>query len=179
MPITIYSLIEAVWLILPAYAANGLAPLSRGRRRLDFGRVFRGNPLFGSGKTWEGLFVGITSAAVISMIQQQAYHFLPWEASPVPLEIVPMSLPLGLLLGLGAMLGDLGGALIKRRLGMKRGQPAPGLDQLDFVAGSLLAASVVAPVRWEWAAILVVLTPAIHFTANVIAYLLKVKKEPY
>ncbi len=179
MPLTVYSLIEAVWLILPAYAANGLAPLSGGRRRMDFGRQFRGNPLFGAGKTWEGLFVGVFMAVLVSLVQMEAHPLLPWAASPVLLEPVAMGPLLGLLLGLGAMLGDLCGAFIKRRLGMKRGRPAPGLDQLDFVAGALLAAGLAVTIRWEWAVILLVLTPAIHLAANGMAYLLKVKKEPY
>jgi len=179
MVFTIYSLIEAIWLILPAYAANSFATLPRGHRRMDFGRNLGGRPLFGQGKTWEGFLFGIAVAAAIAFIQQQAYPYLPWDASPVALSIVPMSAYLGILLGLGAMTGDLIGAFIKRRLNMKRGQSAPVLDQLDFIAGSLLVASLLITIQWEWIIVLAVLTPAVHLIANAGGYVLKVKKEPY
>jgi CDP-2,3-bis-(O-geranylgeranyl)-sn-glycerol synthase len=179
MSLTIYSLIEAVWLIIPAYAANSFATLPRGHRRMDFNKNLFGSPVFGAGKTWEGFLFGVSVAIIIALMQQQAYMYLPWNASPIPLAIVPMGLFMGFLLGLGAMLGDLCGAFAKRRLGMKRGQPAPGLDQLDFVAGSLLAASILVAIQWEWVVVLAVLTPAIHLIANALGFLLKIKKEPY
>jgi len=180
--LSIYGLVEAVWLVLPAYAANGLAPLAKflGKRHsIDGGRQFHGHPLFGSGKTWEGFGVGVAAAVAVALIEQAAFPFLPWSLSPVTLQLVPMGWQMGLLLGFGTMLGDLCGAFIKRRLGLKRGHPVPGLDQLDFIAGSLLLASAMAPIRWEWVLILVILTPLVHLLANAIAYLLKVKKEPY
>lgn len=179
MDITLYSLIEAIWIILPAYAANSFATLPRGHTRIDFGRKLRGTPLFGPGKTWEGLLFGVFIAMVIGMIQSLVFPYLPWDVSPVKLEIVPMNFLVGGLIGLGALLGDLAGAFAKRRAGLKRGHPVPLLDQLDFVVGSLLALSFVAQVQMEWVLFLLIITPAIHLTANTFAYLLKVKKEPY
>jgi CDP-2,3-bis-(O-geranylgeranyl)-sn-glycerol synthase len=86
---------------------------------------------------------------------------------------------LGFLLGFGAMAGDAAGSFLKRRLGLERGKPAPLLDQDDFIAGALLSASLLVAVRLEWAILLLVLTPVIHFAACIIGYLLKVKKEPW
>ncbi len=59
--------------------------------------------------------------------------YLPWGMSEVSLTIVPMGALLGILLGLGAMLGDLGGSFIKRRFQLKRGALAPLLDQEEIV----------------------------------------------
>lgn len=176
---TLYVLVEAVWLILPAYAANGLAPLARGRRYIDGGRKLQGRPVFGAGKTWEGLLFGSFMGAVIGAVQQFASPYLPWSASPVALHTVPMSALLGLLLGAGAMLGDLCGAFVKRRLNMPRGQSAPILDQLDFIVGALILSSALITIKWEWAVLLVVMTPFLHLVANVIAYLIRLKKEPW
>lgn len=176
---TIYVLVEAVWLVLPAYAANGLAPLARGKRMVDGGRKLWGQPIFGTGKTWEGLLLGTCMGGVIGLVQQLAYPYLPWSASPVLLQLAPMTWLLGLFLGLGAMLGDMAGAFVKRRLQMPRGQSAPIMDQLDFIAGSLVLASLLAPIRLEWVILLAVMTPFLHLTANIIAYMVKLKKEPW
>ncbi len=177
--IDIYTFVEAVWLMFPAYGANGLCMIARGKRPIDFGRTFRGKPLFGPGKTWEGLVAGIILAITVSSFQRLMFPFLPWDLSPVPLEIVAMSPFLGFVIGLGAMVGDLGGSFIKRRIGMERGRPFPLLDQLDFIIGMFVFLVFVIALKWEWVVILVIITPVIHLVANVIAYLLKVKKVPY
>jgi len=175
----IYVLVECIWLILPAYAANGLAPLVRGRRAIDSGRKLAGRRVFGDGKTWEGLVFGIVIAVLIALIEMIAYPYLPWGISDVPLVIVPMSALLGFLLGSGAMVGDLVGSFIKRRFGLKRGAPAPLLDQEDFLVGSLLFASLLITVKIEWWILLLVITPVLHWTACIIGYIFKVKRTPY
>jgi CDP-2,3-bis-(O-geranylgeranyl)-sn-glycerol synthase len=177
--IDIYTFIEAVWLIWPAYGANGLCMLARGKRAVDGGRTWRGKQIFGPGKTWEGLILGTIVGTLVATLQMFAYPYLPWSLSPVALDIVPMTPLLGLLMGLGAMLGDIGGSFIKRRLNIARGRPAPLLDQLDFIVGMLLFASFVIAFKWEWTVILLVMTPVIHLAANGVAYLLKLKNVPY
>lgn len=177
--IDIYTFVEAVWLLWPAYGANGLCMLARGKRAIDGGRTFRGKPVFGPGKTWEGLILGVIVAIAVASFQMFMFPFLPWDLSPVPLDIVAMSPLLGLVIGLGAMVGDLGGSFVKRRLGIPRGKVAPLLDQLDFIIGMSVFASFVITIKWEWVVILLVLTPVLHLVANGIAYLLKIKKVPY
>jgi CDP-2,3-bis-(O-geranylgeranyl)-sn-glycerol synthase len=176
----VYVLVEAVWLILPAYAANGLVPLFRGKRRLDFGKKFiDGRPLLGPGKTIEGLFFGAVIGAAIGLVEMTAFPYLPWEMSDVPLRLAVMTPALGFLLGLGAMVGDSAGSFIKRRLKLERGQKAPLLDQLDFFFGAIIFASAMTVIRPEWVILMTVLTPIFHYTACVIGYALKVKREPW
>jgi CDP-2,3-bis-(O-geranylgeranyl)-sn-glycerol synthase len=177
--IDLYTFVEAVWLIWPAYGANGLCMLARGKRAIDGGRTWRGKQIFGPGKTWEGLAFGALVGTIVATLQMLAYPYLPWSASPVPLDIVPMTPLLGLLMGLGAMLGDIGGSFVKRRMNIARGKPAPVLDQLDFVIGMLIFTSFLITIKWEWAVILLVMTPVIHLAANGVAYLLKLKNVPY
>lgn len=179
MVFDIYTLVEAIWLVIPAYAANGLMPLARGRRPVDGGRTWRGKPLLGKGKTWEGLVFGAIVGAIIGTVEMLAFPYLPWSISTEPLLIVPMGPLLGLLLGLGAGIGDLAGSFIKRRVRIRRGGPAPLLDQEDFVVGSLLFASLLVSVQLGWWILLLVLTPLFHLAACIIGYLLKVKKEPW
>ena len=175
----IYVFVEAMWLILPSYGANGLVPLFRGRHPIDGGRKLVKNRLFGAGKTWEGLAAGVFVAMAIVLVQQLAFPYLPWHISATPLVIAPMTAQLGLLLGMGAMLGDLGGSFLKRRFGVARGEPAPLLDQEDFLIGSLLFASLIIGFSVEWWVLLLVITPVLHWTACIIGYIFKVKRTPY
>jgi len=177
--IDIYTFVEAVWLMWPAYGANGLCMLAKGKRAIDGGRMWRGKQILGPGKTWEGLVLGVLVATLVATFQMLVAPLLPWNLSPVPLDIVPMTPLLGFVMGLGAMLGDIGGSFIKRRLGIARGRPAPLLDQLDFIVGMLVFASFIVALKWEWAVILLVMTPVIHLCANFVAYLLKLKNVPY
>ncbi|MFC6765980.1 CDP-archaeol synthase, partial [Natrinema soli] len=69
--------------------------------------------------------------------------------------------------------------------GRQRGAMFPGLDQLDFVVVSL---PLVALLDFEWfqswftlevILVVVVLTPVLHVTTNMIAYELGLKNEPW
>lgn len=182
MVFDIFTLVEAVWLILPAYAANGLVPLiakARENHPIDGGQKLLGRPLLGSGKTWEGLILGSLIGGLIGFVEWYFYPFLPWHISQIPLYIAPMSAYLGFFLGFGAMVGDMAGSFLKRRFKMIRGEPAPLLDQEDFVLGALFFGALVTPVLQNWVILLIVITPLFHWTANLIGYLLKVKEEPW
>jgi CDP-2,3-bis-(O-geranylgeranyl)-sn-glycerol synthase len=182
MVFDIYTLVEAIWIILPAYAANGLTPLiglKKGLHPIDGGRKFRGEPLFGPGKSWEGLLFGTLIGGLIGLVEMLAYPYLPFSISPEPLNIVPMSLLLGLLLGFGAMSGDIFGSFIKRRLKIPRGKPAIILDQEDFLAGALVFSLILITIEIDWVILLAVITPVIHLVANGIGYILRIKKQPW
>ena len=182
MVFDIYTLVEALYLIFPAYAANGLTPilgLKKGLHPIDGGRKFKGESLFGPGKTWEGLAFGTLIGGIIGTIEMLAYPYLPFSISPVQLNIVPMSLILGLLLGFGAMSGDLVGSFIKRRLKIPRGRPAPVLDQEDFLVGALVFSLLQVSLELSWIILLAIITPIFHLVANLIGYLLKIKKQPW
>jgi CDP-2,3-bis-(O-geranylgeranyl)-sn-glycerol synthase len=79
------------------------------------------------------------------------------------------------------MAGDAAGSFTKRRLGRGQGAPAPGLDQLNFVVGALLFASVleIGRVPLQWILVIVVLTPFGHLLVNKTGYLLKMKDVPW
>ncbi|HDD42302.1 MAG TPA: CDP-archaeol synthase, partial [Nitrososphaeria archaeon] len=83
----------------------------------------------------------------------------------------------------GTILGDIFGSFVKRRLGLKRGQPAPGLDQLGFVCFALaLSIAVYGIPAWLDAATLIsllLITAFLHVGTNYLAYLLGLKREPY
>jgi len=55
--------------MLPAYLPNPVAALCGGGTPIDFGRNFSDNRrLFGDGKTWRGLIVGILAGVMIGLI---------------------------------------------------------------------------------------------------------------
>ncbi len=172
----LFVIAQAFWLIAPAYAANAFPPLIGGRHALDFGKNLGKNRILGDGKTFEGTFAGIAFGTFIGALQiifQGSYEI------PAEIGLVSMTIPLILLLSAGAILGDIVGAFIKRRLGIPRGALAPLLDQLDFLVVSLLFASLLVALTLELVLFLVIITPVVHWIANLIGYTIKVKKTPW
>lgn len=151
---------RAIWFILPAYFANASPAVLGGGPPLDMGRKFLdGRRILGEGKTVRGFFGGLVVGTIVGVLQGR------------PL--------VGFLLALGAMLGDLAGSFIKRRLNIGRGEAAPGLDQLTFVVVALLLASPVEAVGRQAVAMILILTPPIHLATNFIGYKLGLKSRPY
>ncbi len=167
-------LLQAFWFIFPAYVANGFPPVVRGKKPLDFGKKLGKQRVFGDGKTFEGTIGGILAGIVVGWLQMALQSQLPQE-----LGLVQFTLPLIVALSIGAIFGDLVGAFIKRRMGMKRGHPAWLLDQLDFLTVSILAASLFYRPSVEIILTLFLLTPPIHWLTNYIAYKAKIKKTPW
>ena len=169
-------IVKALWFILPAYGANAFPPLMKGKIPIDRGKKLGKERILGDGKTVEGTLGGFAFGTFVAMAQ----IFLQSEIEIVKTYgFVEMTIFLGVLLSLGALLGDMLGSFIKRRLGIKRGAPAPLLDQLDFLFGALLLSSFLVSLSKTTIIILVVITPIIHYAANAAAYLLKIKPIPY
>ena len=167
-------ILQSLWFIFPAYASNALPILIRGKHPIDFGTRLGKYRLLGDGKTIEGTFGGITFGILVGWLQMNLHNQLPAE-----LGLIKFTLPLIVLLSIGAILGDIMGAFIKRRLGIPRGYPAPVLDQLDFLVGALIAASAVTVISKSVAITLLIITPMIHIATNRISFWLKMKKVPW
>ncbi|MEM1597201.1 MAG: CDP-2,3-bis-(O-geranylgeranyl)-sn-glycerol synthase [Pyrobaculum sp.] len=164
------SFLETLFLLIwPPYVANGSAVLAgrlRWRHPIDLGRKFvDGRRLFGDGKTFEGAAIGIAAGTFLGYLPNLLYHYL--------------TLPDAFVLATSAVLGDLIGAFIKRRLCMPRGYPAFPLDQLDFLLTALLVLSLYRELPLGVVLSAVVVTPIIHRGTNYVAYLLGLKKEPW
>jgi CDP-2,3-bis-(O-geranylgeranyl)-sn-glycerol synthase len=176
------TVVTAVWAMLPAYVPNNAAVLVGGGPPIDGGRTLGGRRLLGDGKTWLGT-AGGWLAGVLVGLGLGAVRPAASDALGVALPALPLAAVLAL--PLGAMLGDIAASFLKRRTGRRRGAPAPGLDQLDFVAGALLCGLVAAP-GWfldtftlPVLAVVAVATPLLHVTTNAGAYWLGLKDEPY
>ncbi len=156
------TLTAALFFIGPSYVANAAPLLFGGGRPLDGGRNFVDDRrVFGAHKTVRGFFSGIIAGSLIGLAESSAE---------------PSLLVGGLMISLGAVLGDLLGAFVKRRLKMKPGNAFPVVDQLDFVVGGLTLGSFFFPLSWASILVVVIVTPPIHLGTNFGAYLLGIKK---
>jgi len=171
MPFSLADLIaKSLIYILPAYSANGAPVLFGGGRPIDGGKAFlNGKPIFGPRKTIRGFISGILAGLATGL----ALGLIGLTGDLTEGAIM------GFLMGLGAMLGDLSGSFLKRRLNKPPGAPMPIIDQLDFVLGALLFSLPFRPPSPEVLACVLVLTPAIHLATNYGAYKLGLKKEPW
>jgi len=167
-------IIQAFWFIAPAYAANSFPPLIKGRKPLDNGKKLGKHRLFGDGKTIEGTIAGVVFGIFIGLIQM---YFQPMI--PVEFGFIQMTINLIALLSVGAILGDIVGSFIKRRFGLKRGQPIFLLDQLNFLIGAFIFSSFVVMINLSWILLLIIFTPIVHYLANLIGYELRIKRVPY
>ena len=169
-----YLILQSFWFVAPAYAANGFPPLMRGKIPIDRGKKFRDERLFGDGKTWEGLLGGIIFGVFVGSLQIYWQTYLPDK-----LGLMTMTFPIIFLLTLGTMAGDIGGSFVKRRMRMRRGERALFLDQLGFLLMAFLFTWPIYMPRLDMMVVLVLLTPIIHWLANVFGYWVKVKRNPW
>lgn len=86
---------------------------------------------------------------------------------------------LGLLLALGAILGDMVESYFKRKKGLKPGKPWIPWDQLDFVLGAIILSAFVYVPDILVIVILLLISPLLHILVNHIAYWLKIRKSRY
>ncbi len=168
-------ILQALWLIAPAYATNGFPPLLQGKRPLDGKRLFRGKRLLGDGKTWEGTIGGTVVGLLVGWLQATYQGNLTY----LGLNLPAMTMPLVLALSAGTMAGDIGGSFIKRRMDIKRGDAAPLLDQEGFLVAAFILASLVYQLNLTMVVTLLIITPPIHWITNVVGYYMKFKKTPW
>ncbi len=166
-------IVEALKFIFPAYCANGTPVLAGGGTKMDFGRNFiDGKRVFGNNKTFRGFFFGWGVGFLVGIVEGFVFGF---DNYPVLFS---------LLIPLGALLGDLTGAFIKRRLDIAPGGLLPVVDQIDFVVGAVvfsipLAVTGLLSITWPVALTALLITPPIHLFTNYLAYKLKLKKHPW
>jgi CDP-2,3-bis-(O-geranylgeranyl)-sn-glycerol synthase len=153
---------SALLFIGPAYFANAAPLVFGGGSALDRGRTLAdGQPIFGSHKTVRGVVAGIVVGTLVGLAES---------------FIDPHLVFAGFMISLGAVLGDLFGAFVKRRLKVVPGRSFPILDQLDFILGSVLLGYPFFQVGLISILLVVVVTPPIHLATNYGAYRLGIKK---
>jgi len=184
------SVLEAVYLILPLLVAGAVhAPVIKRNllpelaRPLDFGRTYRGRPLFGANKTWRGVLVMSSVGVLVVLAQAQLYSFELFRAISVVDYAETSWLALGLALGLSYSLSELPNSFLKRRLGI-----APGgvsrrralvqyiVDQADSAVGGTLALAFFVGLEGVLVVVLVV-GFWLHVAMDRLFFLLAVKRR--
>jgi len=183
--------LQALWLILPAYVANASAVLVGGGTPVDFGKNWRdGRRILGDGKTWRGLFSGAFMGMIVGFgLSVAAKSIAPTEYNVINFENLdfmgfPLMIPIVFSLCFGALLGDIVESFFKRRIGKERGQDWFVFDQLDFIVGALFLSLFVSTLlqifgftSYNWflrvfsvwhILVLLILTPFFHIFANFI-----------
>ena len=193
-----FAMMWGKWLPKTGY---GPWPIDGGRRMKD------GNRILGDGKTWNGLIGGSLTSGLLCVLIVSLMGDVPtntdiessvfahpltgYEGTWFDLGSVGMSaFILGSFLGFACLIGDSTGSFIKRRRGLKRegdvSSKAPLLDTLPFaimvflwgqlfLQNSLLSdTELVLPM-----VVIVVITPILHRSFNLIGYYIGWKDVPY
>ena len=193
-----FAMMWGKWLPKTGY---GPWPIDGGRRMKD------GNRILGDGKTWNGLIGGSLTSGLLCVLIVSLMGDVPtntdiessvfahpltgYEGTWFDVGSVGMSaFILGSFLGFACLIGDSTGSFIKRRRGLKRegdvSSKAPLLDTLPFaimvflwgqlfLQNSLLSdTDLILPM-----VVIVVITPILHRSFNLIGYYIGWKDVPY
>jgi CDP-2,3-bis-(O-geranylgeranyl)-sn-glycerol synthase len=165
LPTGLSHLLDLLYFMAPAYAANMAPPLVRywpGWNRPISERWL------GSHKTVVGFGAGVLAAVVVTLAQSR----ITWPGGLVAYD---HWIALGLRFGAGAMWGDAAKSFVKRRLGIAPGKPWIPLDQVDFVLGALILVGGQAALSWADVAIILLLSAAGHVLVSHAAYWIGVR----
>ena len=163
-------ILKSLYFFLPAYVANMMPIFTKKIPVLNY-------PIWekrcGKNKTWRGLVSAILGGIIVFSLQKYAYQqgFTAWAL----IDYSGFSILLGVLLGTGAIVGDLVESYFKRKRGIKPGERWLLWDQLDFVFGGLIFASIIYVPPAETVLILVVLSPVMHILSNHLGFFLKIR----
>jgi CDP-2,3-bis-(O-geranylgeranyl)-sn-glycerol synthase len=166
--------------MLPAYIPNPVAALFGGGTPVDFGKNYSdGRRVFGNGKTYRGFAAGVLAGIGVGLLEI-------WLSGSYNLSYLPEhTLTTVIVLSAGALIGDLVKSFFKRRMGKDRGEKWPVADIYDLVAGALLMLLIFDP-GWAFANItvpillvIIILTPILHRSVNIIGYLFRIKEVPW
>ncbi|MFA5381772.1 MAG: CDP-2,3-bis-(O-geranylgeranyl)-sn-glycerol synthase [Candidatus Micrarchaeia archaeon] len=174
-------LIQLFIFILPAYVANSLPVILGHGSPIDFGKnFFDGKRIFGPGKTIRGFIAAVVGGFFIGSVLGLLVFNTPYNIFNFQMSYVYS----GILLGFGAIFGDLCGSFLKRRFNKKRGESLFFIDEIVFLLiallfGSLIFYDLIFKINFIDILILIIITFVLHKIANVLAYILKLKNVPW
>lgn len=154
------AILATIALFFPAYIANGTPVILGGGAPVDGGKLWSdGKPILGKNKTIRGCLSGILVGTVVGLLQGNLLG--------------------GFAQATGAILGDLISSFMKRRNNYAPGSSMPIVDQLDFITLAVILSYPFQATNLLSVLIIMVITVPIHYGTNYIAWLLKLKKNPW
>lgn len=149
----------------------------RFNRAIDAGYTFRNKPIFGENKTWRGFVFMVPATGVCFILMHVALRIILAER----LHLWPLTSSeyflLGCWTGLGFMIIELPNSFVKRQLRIPPGAAAKNkrarnacfiLDQIDSIAGGLLAIWIFVPMPLSAVASLLILGGLAHYVFNLV-----------
>jgi CDP-2,3-bis-(O-geranylgeranyl)-sn-glycerol synthase len=163
-------LLSLLLFFTPAFAANAMPVVAAhipGITAWDT-PVHRG--WFGAHKTWRGVVMGIVGALVVGLLQMIGRFALPSSAVAFLPDAPWKILLLSVLLGGGALAGDMVKSAFKRASGRPPGSRWFPWDGIDYVLGALLFASPIVILPLSGMMLLLFIGPFASAVANLFAY---------
>lgn len=168
------TILLTIFLFLPAFIANATPVVVKNIPGLSQMNAPIWAEGFGKNKTWRGLLSGILLAVLTALIQ--FYFFPEWllvSESPAFAVLV------GLLLGSGALFGDIAKSYAKRRIGIAPGGAWPVIDGIDYMVGAILLFSPLFVPQFWAAVVLLAISPILSLVSNTVSYFLGLKNVWY
>jgi CDP-2,3-bis-(O-geranylgeranyl)-sn-glycerol synthase len=166
---------------LPAYVANSLPVLLGHGTPIDLNKNFiDGKRIFGPGKTVRGFVSAVVGGFFIGGILGLFIFNTPYNIFNSQMSYIYS----GVLLGFGAIFGDLCGSFLKRRFNRERGTSMFFIDEIIFLLiallfGSFVFDSLLFTLSFVDVLILIIITFTLHKIANLLAYIFKLKNVPW
>ncbi|MBU0459709.1 MAG: CDP-archaeol synthase [Nanoarchaeota archaeon] len=167
-------ILKALYFFLPAYFANMAPILLKGIPALN--KPIH-EKLLGKNKTWRGFVLAVLIGTLIFYLQKVAYQYGFTRLALI--DYANFSVLLGVLLGGGAIIGDLVESYFKRKNKIKPGERWVPWDQLDFVIGGLGLSLFLYVPPANVILILLLLSPLLHILFNHLGYWLRIRKSKW
>jgi hypothetical protein len=175
----VQTLALALWLAAPVIAAGALHIAAirldvlpaMARIPIDGGLTFRSRRIFGANKTLRGVLLMVFFTILAAIVQAWLAEHVDWARAMTPRELLAAGpLAWGALLGLGYVIGELPNSFFKRQIDIAPGAPGAGvlgpvfwiIDQVDSLAGALIAMSVIWLPPWPVVAAMLLVTLVVH-----------------
>lgn len=169
----------------PAAMANVGAVISRfilGFNKIetpvDFGISFRGIRLVGDHKKIGGFLFGIVFGVFIAMMKYLYFDIIFPQFLIVHYDFWKY-ITMYSVMSFGAVSGDILKSIFKRQLGIAPHSAWIPFDEIDHSSVSMVLTAVFFGISWVLVLQVVVIYFFWHILANVVGYVLKIKKVPY
>lgn len=177
-----FELLKYIYFFAPAGFANMAPIFTRGIFKklafpVDFHKKYKGRAIFGSHKTLRGIISGVIFGIVIAYLQRSLFAYSFFRNISLIDYSAENVLMLGLLMGLGALIGDMIESFFKRRLNIKPGSRFIPWDQIDWILGMIVFTYFIYPYTLNMIVILIIMAFILHIVFRFIGYYIKINKS--